>query len=431
MKAFMITTLVALLLAGCTGEPPAEPGSAGGSLSSSAPEAAPARGTQPASAPESAPAEGTQPASWPEPAPAVLGGRSTDGNVARKDLDARIAGITQAVARGARMKGMRATLVDALLARTGYFGTYSDFDRALALADEEVALAPTSPEALTLRARVLSALHRFDEAVAIVESLAADHAPAAKALQAVKLARGEDLAKILAERRALADKHPSYGSWTGVAVVEARLGNFEAADKAYREAIEVYRDVSPMAFAWVAFQRGVMWAERAGQRARAFLLYQEAVKRLPGYVVAQVHLAELESSFGLEAEAIARLSPIKTENPEPAGLLSELVSSSDPSRSAALVKEARDQYNSLLGSHRLAFADHGSEFFAGPGDDPALGLKLAKENLANRATERARLVAIRASLAADDSEGACALAKGAPAKPVSVPLAEIVASACP
>jgi len=55
----------------------------------------------------------------------------------------------------------------------------------------------------------------------------------------------------------------------------------------------VYRDVSPFPIAYVAFQRGVMWAELANAPERALPLYREAVERLPGYVVANVHLAEL------------------------------------------------------------------------------------------------------------------------------------------
>lgn len=369
--------------------------------------------------------------SWPEPTPATVGGKTTDGNIARRNLAARIDGLSQAIKKQPHLSELRKSLVDALLTRSSFFGTYADFARALEYADDGVSANPKDSKALILRAQVLSSIHRFEEAENIVAGLASEHPSAAAVLETIHLARGEDLEAILANRRARAKSFPSFASWSALAASLASLGHFDEADAAYREAIAVYRDVSPFPYSWVAFQRAVMWSEHAGQPKRGFLLYSEAVHRLPGYVAAQVHLAELEWTYGHKEKAIARLSTLKTEDPEPEGLLSEILSATDPERARTLVKSAKTQYDSLLKTYRLAFLDHASEFFAGPGEDPVRALGLALENLANRPTERARLVAIEAALAAQKKEEACALAKAVPAKPVSVPLAELVPTACP
>ena len=50
---------------------------------------------------------------------------------------------------------------------------------------------------------------------------------------------------------------------------------------------------------------------------------------------------------------------------------------------------ARVGFDRLLARHRLAFADHAAEFYAGSGDDCRRALELARANVANRPTRRA------------------------------------------
>jgi hypothetical protein len=91
-------------------------------------------------------------------------------------------------------------------------------------------------------------------------------------------------------------------------------------------------------------------------------------------------------------------------------LLGELLADSAPSESAALIAEARAQYDSLLVRHREAFSDHGAEFFIGPGANPRRALKLALGNLVNRGSDRALQVAIDVAYEAEQSDLACELA---------------------
>lgn len=53
------------------------------------------------------------------------------------------------------------------------------------------------------------------------------------------------------------------------------------------------------------------------------------------------------------------------------------------------LETARSGFERLLGTHLLAFADHGAEFYVGSGGDPLRALELAQINLRNRPTLRA------------------------------------------
>src|SRR5690606_35638155 len=113
---------------------------------------------------------------------------------------------------------------------------------------------------------------------------------------------------------------------------------------------------SPFPIAWVSFQRGVMWAEHAGKPEKALPLYREAVALLPQYVVANVHLAELEHEAGKAEEAKKLLSSVLSSDgdPEPASVLSELLESSDPAQAAKYAEQAKQRYEALLKRYPLA-----------------------------------------------------------------------------
>jgi len=70
----------------------------------------------------------------------------------------------------------------------------------------------------------------------------------------------------------------------------------------------------------------------------------------------------------------------------------------------------------------LAFADHGAEFYLGSGADPERAWVLAQQNLANRQTPRAAVLAIKAAEASGRYSDACALLKQYPDSVTSVQL---------
>jgi hypothetical protein len=69
----------------------------------------------------------------------------------------------------------------------------------------------------------------------------------------------------------------------------------------------------------------------------------------------------------------------------------------DALRGEREISLARQRFEGLLARHALAFADHAAEFYLGPGVDAERAWVLAQLNLANRETDRAVALAIRAA----------------------------------
>src|SRR5262249_60235925 len=91
---------------------------------------------------------------------------TTDGGLARSNLEAMIGGREGMLARDPDSGSVRLTLVTLLQARASTYGRVEDLDRAEALAEQAVIRAPRSPEAWLARAASRSSVHRFREASA-------------------------------------------------------------------------------------------------------------------------------------------------------------------------------------------------------------------------------------------------------------------------
>lgn len=343
--------------------------------------------------------------------------RSTEGDVATRNLVGQTGELRRLIAQRGGDRLLESRLIDALLQHVSYLGSYDDFAEIDRLTGARVAAEPTNAAEWRRRADYLGAVHRFAdarEALDQAEAHGAAEADLARARWVIDLALGEDpvaLGEVAASRLAA---RASFRTHADHANALAAAGRFEEADAAYVSALASYRDVSAFPIAWVAFQRGVMWAERADRPDLALPLYREAVRRLPGYVVANVHLAELEVEAGETDTAVARLRRLVDEgvgDPEPGAVLAELLAESDPAEAQRLAARAEARYEVLLEQHREAFLDHGSEFFCGPGDDAARCLSMARENLELRPTPRAYQLVIEAAQSAEDPALACELAR--------------------
>jgi tetratricopeptide (TPR) repeat protein len=348
--------------------------------------------------------------------PAPVERRTTSGSIALANLGARIEMAEWAFEQGQNERLIAGELSELYAVRVRYLGSFGDLERIRTLSMLLVGAYP-SAESYVARASFLSSVHEFDAAAAdLARAASIDGRDVNAALFDIQIATGGDLQAALAFHRQRADASPSFGTLSALATAEAALGEFEAADVHYLAAAAAYRDVSPLPLAWLAFARGVMWAEQANSPQFGRVLYEEAVARLPDYVVANVHLAELEAAAGDRESAIERLTRVAetTSDPEPAGLLAELLQASDPEASRRYGEVARRGYDELLQEFRLAFADHAAEFFAGPvGNDPERALELGLLNLEQRPTPRAYQVAINAAQAAQKSELVCELVSAA------------------
>jgi len=303
---------------------------------------------------------------------------TTSAELALRNLDLRIESLDATDQREAR--------VDHLLLRSRMLGSYADLDRAAALGQDD---APAR-----VQAAVASARHEFRDALALLASEGAE--PDARLAAELAVGEASKVAQALEGRTDL-------GGLSLRAGALAELGRFEEADAAFVEALVRYRDVSPFVVADLYFRRGVLWAEQAGRAELGQAMYARGLEVFPMHATMSVHMAELEAEGGDAPGAIARLRSLeaRTSEPEVDALLGELlVARGDEAEGQAAIAKAKARYEELLDRHPAAFWDHGSEFFAGPGQDPDRALELARANFENRPTERAELLVLEAAQAA-------------------------------
>ncbi|HEX9578649.1 MAG TPA: tetratricopeptide repeat protein, partial [Myxococcales bacterium] len=277
----------------------------------------------------------------PAPRPAVA---TTDPAIALGNLEAMIAAQERLLSRGA---APRVGLVELLLARAQVLGTVRDYDRALALAEEAVALAPRDAEAHLARANVRASLHRFDEALADLSRAAALGAEVDGPRAAILQARGE-IRPALALRISAVSGFPSTTALGALAAAEAAAGEAAAAERDFNRAERAYRDVSPLPLAWIDFQRGLA-RERRGDFAGAKAAYLAALARLPQHAAAAGHLAGVLAVEGEVALAEELLRPLaELDDPEYEGQLAGVLSRRGDARAASVRADAAARYEALL-----------------------------------------------------------------------------------
>lgn len=331
---------------------------------------------------------------------------TTDPRIARGNLDATIDGSRLRFERIGDVASATA-LVDSLHLRASMHGSVGDLVEALMIADEAVVRARRTGDAHLLRAHALAALHRFDEAHAALVAATNTGADVGHAAEAIRVAQGDHHAA-LRSRIDRANAYPSFASLADLAPVLIADGRFTEADAALVDALEHYRDVSPYTVAWTQFQRGVLWGEAVGDDVAAEALYRDAIRLVPDYVTAHVHLAEIEASTSRLDDALDRLRALRTvDDPEPTARLAEFLAEVNPSAAAAETADAHVRWDALVAVEPFAFADHAAEFYLGAGDAPERALELAQLNLANRTIDRAYELAIDAALAVGDDQLAC------------------------
>lgn len=343
--------------------------------------------------------------------------RTTSGDLAVRNLEDRLRTLAPRASGPHADLPTRIRLFELLHARAQFLGRLDDLARLELIASAALRDFPTDGRAHLLQARAFSAVHRFEEAEAALARAEPLGIDTALALASIRIARGRELPSVLALAERRAAQAPTLEHLTLWANAEAALGQFERADEHYVAALASYEDVLPFPPAYVLFQRGVMWAEMADDPGRALPFYAEAVARLPQYVAANVHLAELEAASGKAERAIERLRRVvaNSSDPEPMAYLGELLATRAPADTTApqLIARARVRYDELLHRHPAAFWDHAAEFYTGPGADGARALALARENLKLRQTPRAHALVIEAAHKSSDRTLLCSLVASA------------------
>ena len=294
-----------------------------------------------------------------------------------------------------------------------FVGDVSALDRVEALATQLNQIDAASARVALIQAQVASMAHRFSDARHYLAQAEIGDAPTADVDRLrlnIDQACGSNLDSVLDARRRVATETNGLEDFVALGSLLADLRDFDAADRAYKEALQAFRDVSPFPIARVCFQLGVLWGELVPEPelSRAAQWYRQAISVLPMYAKACVHLAEIYSSEGRlgEAESLLRRA-IAIGDPEVDWRLADVLAAQCEFEEAeACMKAAHSGFESLLERHLLAFADHGAEFYAGSGGDLRRALELARVNADNRPTLRALERAYIIAISADDAAAA-------------------------
>jgi tetratricopeptide (TPR) repeat protein len=320
---------------------------------------------------------------------------ATNGEIAVINLESARRRAWARFENDARLPGVAEAIVDHEGLAAQFVGDLDALDRLDVLASL-FALADDSYRAALVHAQVASTVHRFADArdhLARAASMGGPRDAIERQTLAIDQACGVELDAVLAVRRRIATASGRLEDLVPLGAVLADLERFSEADAVYRQAFSSYDDVSPFPLAWVCFQLGMLWGELAPvpDPSLAAFWYRHAITYLPGYVKARVHLAEIYASQDRTADAEALLVPaLSSRDPEVRWRLADVLIAQERFEEAETqLDAARAGFDQLLERHRLAFADHAAEFYAGSGNDCRRALELARANVANRPTRRA------------------------------------------
>jgi tetratricopeptide (TPR) repeat protein len=315
---------------------------------------------------------------------------TTSGHIALANLDQLLA-----------QRGSDSASDELWLMRARYLADYAALERGAAFANAEA----QDTAQLLRRARARGALHRFAAALADLDAaaeLGGDAQGLWRVRASIRIAQGA-ADEVLPALEAAAARQPGFANSSALATAYAGAGRYEDADRAFQAALDALDTTAPFPYAWLCFARGTMWAEQAGDAPRGAAHLERALAYLPQFVAANLHLAEIEARRGDGATAEARLAGIAgSGEPEVLALLGTLHAANDPARGAREIAAARARFEDLLTREPLAFADHAAEFYLNAGADPRRALTLARMNLSERWTPRARALAERAARVAGE-----------------------------
>lgn len=334
--------------------------------------------------------------------------RTTSADIYLGNLDARIATLGRRVEAGQRERGE--ALAGQLYHRYKLRGQLQDADRASALLADYAGKDQLSPGGMVLYAITLSGLHRFDEADAWLQrardggakpeewrNVAAD----------ILVARG-DYRALAADLASSSQPVADFYVLAHRADLRLLQGDLAGAESHYLAAQSLYHDSNPVPLAWLHTQMGIAYL-RHGRIEDARRFFAAAVERLPGYYLAEEHLAECDALLGDTEAARRRYQQVieTTGNPEFLAALSGLErDAGNTALAQSLVEQAKAGYATLLRERPAAYAQHAAEFFIEIGD-PQRAFALAKENAALRSDVGSQILLATAAFAADDMAVAC------------------------
>ena len=218
---------------------------------------------------------------------------TTDGEIAVVNLESARRRSWSRFFNDPMREDLAETILEHELQTAQFIGDVTALDRIEAVAGQLAQLNTASARKALIRARVASILHRFAEArhhLAQARLACASRSDVRRIEMTIDQACGVNLDGLLQELRQDVNRSSRLEDLVALGALLADLRDFIGADRAYRQALKVYRDVSPFPIAWVCFQLGVLWGELVPEpeTARAVYWYRNALECLPRYTRARI-----------------------------------------------------------------------------------------------------------------------------------------------
>lgn len=333
--------------------------------------------------------------------------RTTSPEIYIGNLNARATSLEQGAARRSSPR-FDLMLAETLAHRARVLGKADDRSTALELATSVLEREPDHARALLLRARLLSSVHRFEEALRDLDRAAAVGA----ARDRTARQRAETLLALGRVDEAMEAARPHLGDDLSDLAFRANRhidrGNPERADELFTRAQESYQDSNPYPLAWLHVQHGVLFL-RSDDLERARVFFAAAHERLPGYYLATEHLAETLGLLGetrRSAELYRQVSE-QTEDPVFLAALADAERELGNGQAATEAEQAaRKGFREWLDREPAAAWQHAAEFYLDRGEmDRAL--EYARQNADLRQNVGSLLLLARAEKAAGNAGNAC------------------------
>jgi tetratricopeptide (TPR) repeat protein len=322
----------------------------------------------------------------------IVSGRYTSGRIALANLSASIESLELHRAEGATFDSLVA-LSRLLFTRGDVLGRIADHDRAELVAIEAIAISPGTPNALYVQAQLAARFHRFKEANVLLDRALSSGYPrreitAEKAALLQATGRYQDA---LALRETLAEVDSGIHTVGALASLLAEMGEWEQAEINYAAALDADIGVSPLPCSQLLFEWGVS-AMRRGELDRAEAILVELERVLPAHVPGRGHRAEVALARGNLDVAAALVMPLleTADDPEYRAIYAEILAARGDNRAVSEAERAAAAYELLLARRPEAYADHAAAFFMGVGNRPLRAAELAQANCKLRDTPRSR-----------------------------------------
>ncbi|MDL2400303.1 tetratricopeptide repeat protein [Rhizobium mayense] len=330
--------------------------------------------------------------------------RYTSGRIAVANLSASIGTLERDRSNGADPEKLLA-LSKLLFFRGDLLGRIADHDRAEAIANEAVAVAPESAKALFVRAQIAGRFHLFEKAKGLLAHafMAGYSRQEIDAERAALLQATGHYNEALVLRERLAKRIPGIDTLGSLASLLAEMGDWAAAEVCYADAVAADHGISPFPGGQLLFEWGVS-AMRRGDLDRAEALFAHLEVILPQHVPGRGHRAEVALARAKLDVAKALVAPLveMSDDPEYRAVHAEILNAlGDCGAAREEAKCAAEGYKLLLARRPEAYADHAAAFFMGIGNRPKRALELALANFKLRDTPRSRKLLARASHAAE------------------------------